>query len=96
MIYYYICHLSYDCAYVMYTSDFVKRFGVALVPTGTLQLKHRRYADDFEPIDRNCRCMTCSQYTRAYLHTIVTQEPVACSLITIHNVAYQVSTKSRK
>jgi len=67
-----------------------QRFGVALVTTGLLQLKHQSYAEDFEPIDRTCTCSTCTQYTRAYLHTIVTHEPVACSMLTIHNVAYQV------
>ena len=70
-----------------------QRFGVALVPTGKLQLKHQRYAVDFEPIDSNCSCSTCAHYTRAYLHTIVTHEPVACSLLTIHNVAYQVCVR---
>ena len=65
---------------------------MALVPTGQLQLKHQRYAHDFEPVDQTCTCSTCAHYTRAYLHTIVTREPAACSMLTIHNVAYQVCT----
>ena len=72
----------------------LQRFGVALVATGQLQLKNKRYASDFEPIDRSCSCSTCRLYTRAYLHTIVTHESVACSLLTIHNVSYQVHLSS--
>jgi queuine tRNA-ribosyltransferase len=77
----------FDCVYPTRTA----RFGVALVPSGQLQLKNQKYAEDFEPIDRTCTCSTCRLYTRAYLHTIVTQEPVACSLLTLHNVSYQLN-----
>lgn len=43
-----------------------------------------------KPIDENCDCSTCKTYTRSYLHHIVTVEPVACSIISIHNVAFQL------
>ena len=48
------------------------------------------FSDDFRPIDDQCKCSTCLRYTRAYLHSIVTVETVACNLITIHNVSYQL------
>ena len=70
---------------------FFQRFGTALVPWGQLKLKEKRYKEDFRPVDENCVCKTCKTYTRAYLHTVVTTESVACSLLTLHNVAYQVS-----
>jgi len=76
----------YDCVFPTRTA----RFGSALVPTGMLKLTQGKFANDFAPIDANCRCSTCRDYTRAYLHTIVTQETAACSLMTIHNVAYQL------
>lgn len=60
------------------------------MPTGVLLLKKDIYAKDFRPIDENCKCSTCRQFTRAYLHTVVQTETVACSLLTVHNVAYQV------
>lgn len=41
------------------------------------------------PIDSNCECSTCKTYTRSYLHHII-NEPVACSALTAHNVAYQL------
>lgn len=42
------------------------------------------------PIDENCTCLTCRTYSRAYLHSIVTREPSACHLLSVHNVAYQM------
>lgn len=43
------------------------------------------------PIDTKCDCATCKNYTRAYLHCIVSMETVACHLISVHNIAFQVS-----
>ena len=48
------------------------------------------YENDFSSIDSTCPCSTCRDYTRAYLHTIVTKEPSACHLITVHNVCHQL------
>lgn len=42
------------------------------------------------PIDESCPCSTCKTYTRAYLHQIVTIETVACHLLTVHNIAFQM------
>lgn len=60
------------------------------MPKGQLNLKQKQYQTDLNPIDENCSCSTCKTYTRAYLHSIVTVETVACHLISIHNIAYQV------
>ena len=87
------CQVSYiQCSQGknMYRS-LLQRFGTALVPTGLLKLKTKKYAKDFKPIDENCKCSTCKNYTRSYLHAIVTHESVACSLVTVHNVQYQAS-----
>lgn len=77
----------FDCVFPTRTA----RFGCALVPTGQLNLKQRNYASDFTPIDDSCNCSTCTRYTRAFLHTIVTVETSACQLLTVHNLAFQVS-----
>eukprot|EP00199_Chlamydomonas_sp_CCMP681_P002077 CAMPEP_0119108094 /NCGR_PEP_ID=MMETSP1180-20130426/13465_1 /TAXON_ID=3052 ORGANISM="Chlamydomonas cf sp, Strain CCMP681" /NCGR_SAMPLE_ID=MMETSP1180 /ASSEMBLY_ACC=CAM_ASM_000741 /LENGTH=427 /DNA_ID=CAMNT_0007093677 /DNA_START=136 /DNA_END=1419 /DNA_ORIENTATION=+ len=75
----------YDSVYPTRTA----RFGVALVPSGTLKLKNAAYAQDFEPMDSTCSCMACKKYTRAYLHNVVTRGiPSASILVTYHNVAY--------
>ncbi|KAI8427677.1 hypothetical protein MSG28_002141 [Choristoneura fumiferana] len=66
------------------------RFGCALVNKGQLNLKQKQYETDLNPIDVDCTCSTCANYTRAYLHCIVTVETVACHLISVHNIAYQM------
>lgn len=43
------------------------------------------------PIDENCDCSTCKTYTRSYLHHIVTKEAVASSILSIHNIAFQLN-----
>lgn len=68
----------------------IARFGSALVKTGLLNLKKEMFAKDFLPIDQECLCSTCNNYTRAYLHTLVTHEAVACTLLTVHNIVYQM------
>ncbi|XP_048378132.1 queuine tRNA-ribosyltransferase catalytic subunit 1 isoform X2 [Stegostoma tigrinum] len=45
----------FDCVFPTRTA----RFGSALVPWGSLQLKNRQYAKDFKPIDEDCDCPTC-------------------------------------
>lgn len=74
----------FDCVYPCRTA----RFGTALVRTGQLRLTGKEYATDYRPIEPGCPCSTCKLYTRAMLHTIVTKEPVASSLITVHNLTF--------
>ncbi|XP_063601312.1 queuine tRNA-ribosyltransferase catalytic subunit 1-like isoform X2 [Penaeus indicus] len=76
----------FDCVFPTRTA----RFGCALVDNGQINLKSREFINDFIPIDEKCDCSTCQNYTRAYLHTIVTKETVACHLLSIHNIAYQM------
>ncbi|KAJ2601020.1 Queuine tRNA-ribosyltransferase catalytic subunit 1 [Coemansia sp. RSA 1722] len=76
----------YDCVFPTRTA----RFGNALVRTGSLSLKQGRYKDDMSPIDKDCDCPTCKNYTKAYLHTTVTKDTTGCHLITIHNIAFQM------
>uniref|UniRef100_A0A383VT87 Queuine tRNA-ribosyltransferase catalytic subunit 1 n=1 Tax=Tetradesmus obliquus TaxID=3088 RepID=A0A383VT87_TETOB len=75
----------YDSVYPTRTA----RFGVALVDTGVMKLKNAAFAKDMRPIDESCSCMTCRQYTRSYLHHVVTRGVSSASiLVTYHNVAY--------
>ncbi|KAK9762759.1 Queuine tRNA-ribosyltransferase catalytic subunit 1 [Basidiobolus ranarum] len=76
----------YDCVFPTRTA----RFGNALVITGSMNLKNARYANDFRPIDSECPCLTCKNYTRSYLHSIGTKETVGCHLLSIHNIAFQM------
>ncbi|KAL3267393.1 hypothetical protein HHI36_011522 [Cryptolaemus montrouzieri] len=76
----------FDCVFPTRTA----RFGCGLVMNGQLNLRSKKYEKDFKPIDEECECDTCQKYTRAYLHCIVTVIPVACHLLTIHNVTFQL------
>lgn len=40
----------------------LQRFGSALVPWGSLQIKQKQYAKDFQPIDPDCECPTCRRW----------------------------------
>ncbi|XP_073994957.1 tRNA-guanine transglycosylase isoform X2 [Rhodnius prolixus] len=81
----------FDCVFPTRTA----RFGCGLVDTGQINLKQKKYAKDYCPIQDDCECTTCRRYTRAYLHTIVTVETVACHLLTVHNVHYQMKLMRR-
>ncbi|XP_059059318.1 queuine tRNA-ribosyltransferase catalytic subunit isoform X2 [Achroia grisella] len=76
----------FDCVFPTRTA----RFGCALINKGQLNLKQKQFENDLNPIDTDCLCSTCKNYTRAYLHCIVTLETVACHLISIHNIAFQM------
>lgn len=58
--------------------------------TGQLNLKQGQYNTDTRPIDETCTCSTCKTYNRSYIHQIVTIETVACHILTVHNIAFQM------
>ena len=65
------------------------RNGQAFTWDGPLNLKNARYADDPEPLDKDCSCPACRQFSRAYLHhTVKSGEIVAAMLLTWHNLSF--------
>ncbi len=65
------------------------RNGQAFTWDGPLNLRNARFAEDTEPLDRRCRCDTCSIYTRAYLHHLVKSgEILGAMLMTEHNITF--------
>ena len=58
---------------------------------GIVNIKNARYADDPEPLDPQCRCYTCTNFSRAYLrHLYNAQELLAYRLNTLHNLTFFV------
>ncbi|HEX2983187.1 MAG TPA: tRNA guanosine(34) transglycosylase Tgt [Ignavibacteriales bacterium] len=56
---------------------------------GVLAMKNAAYKDDFSPLDENCGCYTCRNFTRAYLrHLFVSKEILALELASIHNLRF--------
>ncbi|XP_054621940.1 queuine tRNA-ribosyltransferase accessory subunit 2 [Dunckerocampus dactyliophorus] len=54
-----------------------------------MDLKDKRYRDDFGPLVEGCGCYCCQNHQRAYLHhLLVTNELLAGVLLTIHNMAH--------
>ena len=68
------------------------RNGTLFTRFGKLRIKNRRYAEDRRPIDPECDCYTCRNYSRAYLrHLFLSRELLVYRLNTLHNLYfYQV------
>src|SRR5919201_3653592 len=67
----------------------VARNGLLFTRGGRLQIKAARYARDGRPPDPECRCYTCTTFSRAYLrHLFAAQELLAFRLNSIHNLTW--------
>jgi len=65
------------------------RNGTAFVATGTLNLKNAEFARDKNPIEHDCACPACQDYTRGYIrHLIKAEEILGLRLITLHNLHF--------
>ncbi len=65
------------------------RNGQAFTRGGTLNLRNACHAEDSGPLDPECRCPACRQFSRAYLHhTVKANEIIASMLLTWHNLTY--------
>ena len=53
-----------------------------------MKLKNAENEKDFRPIEEDCACSTCKNYTRAFLHTVILKEEVAANFLTTHNLHY--------
>lgn len=67
------------------------RNGTVYHPVKRFHLTNGSYRRDFTPIDEDCDCYTCRNYTRAYLHHLFkSKEMLSATLATIHNERYIV------
>ncbi len=65
------------------------RTGQGLTRRGPVNLKNARHRDDPRPLDPDCACPCCANYSRAYLHHVVRSgEIIASMLLTWHNLHY--------
>lgn len=78
----------FDCVYPTRTA----RFGVALIENGgSVRIKSKEFANQTEPLEKECKCLTCLNYSRSYLHGLFKEnEPLAAQAMTTHNVAYMM------
>ncbi len=73
----------FDC--VMPTRN--ARNGHLFISTGVVKIRNAKYKDDISPLDPECDCYTCKNYSRAYLHHLDRcNEILGARLNTIHNL----------
>ncbi len=82
----------FDC--VMPTRN--GRNGYAFTSTGTVKIRNARYRDDEGPLDPQCDCYTCKNFSRAYLHHLDRcGEMLRAMLMTRHNLHYYHNLMAR-
>ena len=65
------------------------RNGHLFTEYGDIRIKNTKYKLDQLPLDENCNCYTCKNYSRAYLHHLSkANEILGARLNTIHNLYY--------
>ncbi len=71
------------------------RTGILFTRQGEVHIRQARYADEDLPLDPNCGCYTCKNFSRAYLrHLFMLRELLAYRLNTIHNLYYYLALMS--
>ena len=65
------------------------RTGQAQTRMGAINMRNSRHRDDNRPLDENCECPCCKNYSRAYLHHVhKAGEIISSMLLTWHNLHY--------
>lgn len=67
----------------------IARHGAIFTRRGVVTVRNARYARDFSPLDPDCDCYACKNYTRAYVrHLLKANEVLGLRLTTWHNLAF--------
>ena len=67
----------------------IARNGTVMIPEGKLVLRNAEYARDFRPIQEDCGCYACKNFSRAYIrHLLKAGEVLGIRLTTIHNLYF--------
>ena len=81
----------YDC--VLPTR--VARHGAIMTSRGRLNINNEKFKYDFTPLDPECDCYACKNYTRAYIrHLHKCDEIFGKTLLSIHNVNFLLKLAS--
>jgi queuine tRNA-ribosyltransferase len=68
------------------------RNGAIYAKEGRINIMNAKYKNDFSPIEKDCKCYTCKNYTCAYLtHLFHGKEMLAATLASIHNLYFIIS-----
>ena len=67
----------------------IARHGTLMTSQGRINIKKQIYEEDFGPLDPECDCYTCKNYSRAYLrHLYRCNEGLGSRLMSIHNLRF--------
>ncbi len=70
----------------------IARNGTVFTSRGRLVVRNAAYSRDFAPLDPECDCYTCRNFSRAYIrHLIKANEILGIRLTTLHNIHYTVN-----
>ena len=74
----------------------IARHGTAMTANGKVVVRNATYERDFTPLDPECDCYTCKNYTRAYIrHLLNTKEILGIRLLSIHNLRFLTKLMER-
>ena len=74
----------------------IARNGTAMTWNGKVVVRNGAYSRDFSPLDPECDCYTCKNYTRAYIrHLINTNEILGTRLLSTHNLYFLTKLMER-
>jgi len=74
----------------------IARNGTAMTWNGKVVVRNATYERDFTPLDPECDCYTCKNYTRAYIrHLVKTNEILGIRLLSIHNLKFLTKLMER-
>ena len=74
----------------------IARNGTALTWNGKVVIRNATYAKDWGPLDPECDCYTCKNYTRAYIrHLVKANEILGVRLLSIHNLRFLTKLMER-
>ena len=74
----------------------IARNGTAMTWNGKVVIRNATYEKDFTPLDPECDCYTCKNYTRAYIrHLVKTKEILGTRLLSTHNLYFLTKLMER-
>ncbi len=72
------------------------RHGAALTSHGKITIRNSKYERDWSPLDEECNCYTCKNYTKAYIrHLVKENEILGIRLLSIHNLRFLTKLMER-
>ena len=70
----------------------IARHGALMTSKGRINIRDKKYEFDLSPLDENCDCYTCKNYTKSYLrHLYKCEEGLGKRLLSIHNIRFLIN-----